>query len=265
MESAIYRGTIYHRRLFPARHEFTYKIFMAFLDIERLPELMNISSLTGYNRRACVAYRECDHFGDPRETMRERIRRDAVKNNVPLPEGPIFLLTHLRYFGYNFNPVSFFYCFDRDEKLHSVLAEVNNTFGETQNYWLTSQVEVPAENHKRYRFLKSFHVSPFMKMGHEYDWTFMPPGDRLVTKCLSLEAGQEIFNSTLNLERRPWSSRELNRAILTFPWITAQVICAIHWQALRLLVKNVPVVKHPGAGQFDVVNAKNMGASWRVG
>ncbi len=189
MESGIYGGTLRHRRFSPVRHEFTYPLFMVFLDIDQLPQLMQVSPLAGYNRRNWVSYQERDHFGDPTRTLRERISRDAEQNGVVLPEGPIFLLTHLRYLGYNFNPVSFFYCYDREDKLRMVMAEVNNTFGETANYWLTPNVEHPAGANKRYKFSKTFHVSPFHKPGHEYDWTFTPPGARLISQSVSYRTG----------------------------------------------------------------------------
>jgi len=264
MESGIYAGTLRHRRFSPAHHEFTYPLFMVFLDINQLPELMKVSPLAGYNRWNWVSFQERDHFGDPSKTLRERLSRDAHKHGVAIPEGRIFLLTHLRYLGYNFNPVSFYYCYDRQDKLQMIMAEVNNTFGETENYWLTSGVEHPAGENKKYRFSKTFHVSPFLKLGHEYDWTFTPPGERLITQSVSYEAGQHIFDSTLILERRKWSRRELHRALIRFPWMTAKVIAAIHWQALRLLLKRVPVVSHPGAGRFGRSTVQHLGASWRA-
>ena len=264
MESGIYSGTLRHRRFSPVRHEFTYPLFMVFLDIDRLPELMKLSPLAGYNRPNWVSYQERDHFGDASKPLRDRVSRDADKSGIVLPEGKIFLLTHLRYLGYNFNPVSFFYCYDREDKLQMIMAEVNNTFGETANYWLTSRVERVAGANKRYRFSKTFHVSPFLQLGHEYDWTFTPPGDELISQSVSYEGGREIFDSTLKLERREWSRAELHRALLRFPWMTAKVVTSIHWQALRLLVKRVPVVPHPGAGHFDRATVQHLGASWRA-
>jgi DUF1365 family protein len=264
MESGIYTGTLRHRRFGPARHEFTYPLFMVFLDIDQLPELMKISPLAAYNRRNLVAYHERDHFGDPVKMLRERVSRDAQQNGVALPKGRIYLLSHLRYMGYNFNPVSFFYCYDEEDKLQMILAEVNNTFGETANYWLTPNVERPAGLNKRYRFSKAFHVSPFLNPGHEYDWTFTPPGDRLISQSVSYENGREIFDSTLRLERREWSRLELHRALARFPWMTAKVITAIHWQALRLFLKRVPLVRHPGTGLYARATTKHLGASWRA-
>jgi uncharacterized protein len=264
MESGIYSGTLRHRRFSPVRHEFTYPLFMVFLDIDRLPELMKVSPLAGYNRRNWVSYQERDHFGDPARALRERLSRDAVQNGIAIPKGRIFLLTHLRYLGYNFNPVSFFYCYDREDKLQMIMSEVNNTFGETANYWLTPTVERPAGENKRYRFPKQFHVSPFLKLNQEYDWTFTSPGERLISESVSYENGREIFDSTLKLERREWSRAELHRALLRFPWMTTKVIAAIYWQALRLRLKRVPVVTHPGAGHFQRSTVQHLGASWRA-
>lgn len=262
MESAIYSGSLRHRRFFPARHEFAYSIFMVYLDIDRLPELMRVSPLAGYNRGNVVSYQEKDHFGDPDRAMRQRLEADAEQAGVVLPDGQIFLLTHLRYLGYNFNPVSFFYCHDRQGKLQMIMAEVNNTFGETANYWLTERVQRPAGDSLRYVFPKNFHVSPFLKPGHLYDWTFSRPGEQLITQCRSEEEGRPIFDSTLKLERQPWSARALHHQMLRFPWVTAKVITAIHWQALRLLVKKVPVVHHPGSGRYSKRNVQNVGGSW---
>jgi hypothetical protein len=116
MESGIYSGTLRHRRFSPVRRDFTYPLFMVFLDIDRLPELMRVSPLAGYNRRNWVSYQERDHFGNAAKPLRERLSLDAIKKGAALPEGRIFLLTHLRYLGYNFNPVSFFYCYDQQDK-----------------------------------------------------------------------------------------------------------------------------------------------------
>ena len=264
MESGIYVGTLRHRRFQPVRHEFTYPLFMVLLDIDRIPELMRVSPFTSHNHWSWASFYDRDHFGDTRLSMRQRLERDAAVNSAPAPRGPIFLLTHLRYLGYNFNPVSFFYCYSEPENLDGVLAEVNNTFGETQNYWLTSAVERPAGVNRKYAFQKAFHVSPFMKLGHRYEWTFTPPGDRLIVESINYENGNLLFDSTLTMERREWTRAEMHRILLRFPWMTGKVIAGIHWQALRLMMKGVPVVSHPGRGRFQAANTKHLGASWKA-
>jgi DUF1365 family protein len=245
MESAFYFGTLRHRRFQPIRHDFTYGVFMALLDIDRIPELTEISRLLSYNRFNWASFHERDHFGDPRLPLRQRLEQDAASRGVCMPDGPIFLLTHLRYFGYNFNPVSFFYCYDSRWRLRVILGEVNSTFGESHNYWLWQENELPSPNAKRYRHPKAMHVSPFMGMQLDYTFTVTPPGEKLVVHMDSLDSGQAFFDATLKLSRRPWTAHSLHQLLLAHPWMTAKVIGAIHWEALWLYLKKAPVFPHP--------------------
>jgi len=245
MEPAIYTGKLRHRRFRPRAHEFQYPVFMVLLDVDRIPELMRISPLASYNRWNWATFDERDHFGDPRLPLRRRLAEDAARNGVSLPEGPVYLLTHLRYLGYNFNPVSFYYCCDARGMLRVILAEVNNTFGESHNYWLWSANEEPASNSRRYRCRKQMHVSPFMGMEMDYEFVFTEPEERLAVHMRTLEEGRGCFDATLTLDRRPWSASSLHRALLRHPCLTGKVIAAIHWEALRLYLKKVPVFTHP--------------------
>ncbi len=237
IESGLYRGTLRHRRFDPVRHEFTYSLFMAFLDIDRLPELMNVAFCASLNRPNVASFYEADHFGDLKKPFRERIAVDAAAHGIVLPEGKIFLLTHLRYFGYAFNPISLYYCYNGAGALEVVLAEVNNTFGGRQNYWIT--------NPKKFRCPKELHVSPFNKMELDYEFVLTDPGESLIAHMNTLDDGRHFFDATLKLEREPWSAGSLIRALLRFPWMTAKVIGAIHWEALRLYLKKAPVYRHP--------------------
>jgi hypothetical protein len=246
LESAFYFGTLRHRRFEPARHEFTYGLFMAFLDIDRIAELTRISRFLSYNRWNWASFDDRDHFGDPHTPLRQRLTDDAAASGVTLPDGPIFLLTHLRYLGYNFNPISFFYCYNAAEELQLILAEVHNTFGESHNYWLSGANQRPGNNKaRRYLCPKAMHVSPFMDMRLDYDFILTPPDDRLTAHMNTLADGRSTFDATMNLERRPWTATWLWRALGRHPWMTAKVIAAIHWEALRLYVKKVPVFTHP--------------------
>jgi uncharacterized protein len=245
MESALYVGKLRHRRFSPRLHAFSYPVYMAFLDIERLAELLRISPFAGYNRWNWTAYNERDHFGDPRQPLRQRLARDAERHGVILPGGPVFLLTHLRYLGYVFNPVSFYYCYDAAGRLELMMAEVNSTFGERYNYWLDASNQRASIAAKRYTTAKHMHVSPFMDMRLTYDWIFTPPGERLVAHMNTLSEGEAFFDATLELERRPWERRVLHRVLAAYPLMTLRVIGAIHWEALRLWLKDVPVFTHP--------------------
>ena len=148
---------------------------------------------------------------------------------------------------------------------------MNNTFGETHNYWLDENSRSdgkylsPNDNSgsaTHYHFRKQFHVSPFLKMDCEYQWTFTTPADSLVVQTNTLQAGQSVFDATLKLEAQEWSARNLHRILLQHPWMTAKVIAGIHWQAIRLWAKHVPVVRHPGPDIFTPVNQRHVGAAW---
>jgi DUF1365 family protein len=122
---------------------------------------------------------------------------------------------------------------------------VNSTFGESHNYWLTTSNQRPSGRAKRYATAKALHVSPFMGMQLEYDWIFTPPGDHLVAHMNTLAGGKAFFDATLRVEHRSWTRHELHRALLLYPFMTLRVIGAIHWEALKLWLKQVPVCTHP--------------------
>ena len=239
IDSGLFVGTLRHRRFTPVAHAFTYPLFMALLDVDLIPELMNRSWLTSHNRWNWASFDDRDHLGDPNLPLRERLIVDAARDGVELPAGRIFLLTHLRYLGYCFNPVSFFYCFDRAGQLRVVLAEVNNTFGGSHNYWLRPD---PASRTFRAAAAKAMDVSPFMPIDLEYTFAFTPPTDRLVAHMETSRAGLVGFDATLSLERRAWNAAELRRVLMRYPAMTTNVIAQIHWQALKLWWKGVPVV-----------------------
>ena len=198
-----------------------------------------MSRLTSHNRWNWASFDDRDHLGDPSRPLRERLVVDAARHGIELPAGPIFLLTHLRYLGYCFNPVSFFYCFDRAEQLQVVLAEVSNTFGGSHNYWLRPD---PASRTFRAAATKSLYVSPFMPVDLEYTFAFTPPAGSLVAHMETSQAGSVGFDATLSLERRPWNAAEIRRALVRYPAMTARVMAGIHWEALKLWWKGVPVV-----------------------
>jgi hypothetical protein len=265
---AVYVGRLRHARYAPRAHAFTYPVFLAFLDVDRIPETLAVSRFTSYNRWNWASFYDTDHFGDPSRPPRDRVAEEAVSAGVQLPDGPIYLLTNLRYLGYCFNPVSFYYCYDAAGRLETVLAEVNNTFGETCNYWLTDPQALieagggGASGARRYRTPKVFHVSPFMRLDQHYDWVVTPPGERLIVRIGVEEAGARLFDATLALRREPWSASVVRRALLRFPWMTAKVTAAIHYEAIRLYLKGVPYIPHPGtppsAGRPRVGQARSL-------
>jgi uncharacterized protein len=231
----VYTGRVRHRRFSPLAHSFEYPLFMVLLDIDRIPQLMQASPLLAYNRPALLSYRERDHFGDPALPLRQRLNEDAARHGHTLPNGPIFLLTHLAYAGYCFNPISLYYCYEPNGELALQMAEVHSTFGEQHNYWLSSP---------RATATKQMHVSPFNTMDNDYHFALSPPARRLTAHIDNLRAGEKFFDATLMLDFEPWSPAALHKAAALFPFMTLQVIAAIHWEALKLFFQRLPLVPH---------------------
>ena len=153
----------------------------------------------------------------------------------------------MSYFGYVFNPVSFYYCFSEDdERVETIVAEVNNTpWGERHCYVLPQAMNHGRGDRLRYFPAKEMHVSPFMAMDVEYDWRFNTPGEALTVHMENAAKGEKVFDATLILQREEITSRSLSRVLLAFPLMTLKIITAIHWEALRLWLKGVPVHDHP--------------------
>lgn len=242
----MYVGTIRHRRFTPRPHAFTYSIGMPLLDVDRLPELMRVSRLTSYNRWNLASFDERDHFGDPSRRLRDRVHESARAAGITLPAGPLYLLTHLRYGGYVFNPISIFYSYDEGGTLRHVLAEVNNTYGGRHLYWLSPRAGHDARSF-RATAAKVLYVSPFMQAEADYEFVLTPPGESLmthmnVTPSADPTPAARIMDATLTLTCRPWTAATIRSTLLRFPLMTTQVTAAIHWQALRLYLGGVPVV-----------------------
>ena len=235
IEPGVYLGTIRHRRFSPVAHAFSYPLFMVLLDVDRIGEQMRTSRFTSWNRFNWASFDDRDHLGDPRLPLRERLRIDAVQQGVTMPDGRILLLTHLRYLGYCFNPVSFFYCLDRDGQVALILADVHNTFGGSHRYWVRPHDTAA----------KQLYVSPFLPPDLQYAFDFSRPDASLVAHIEARDEGVARFDATLRLERRPWTASEIRRALLRHPVMTAGVVAGIHWEALKLWWKGVPVYDRP--------------------
>lgn len=247
MKSAIYFGQVRHRRLAPVEHRFRYRMFMLYLDLAELPDLFDRHWLWSARRPAIARFRRQDHLGDPGLPLDESVRRLVAREGGRRPAGPIRLLTHLSYFGYVFNPVSFYYCFDVDDtRVETIVAEVNNTpWGERHCYVLPQRLNAAGPGRGRHFPDKAMHVSPFMPMDVAYDWRFSEPDERLTVHMENAREGRKIFDATLTLEREEITSAALARALAGYPLMTLKVIAAIHWQALRLWIKGAPVHDHP--------------------
>ena len=247
MNSCLYLGHVRHRRFFPRRHDFRYSLYMVYLDLAEVDTVFRGRWLWSARRPALAWFRRRDHFGDPALPLGDCVRDLAERQIGRRPQGPIRLLTHLRYFGYCINPISIYYCFMPDgEALDLLVAEVTNTpWGERIAYVL--DVAGQTGGKQRAEFQKAMHVSPFMPMDLRYGWHSTPPGPHLAVHLDVLKGQSRLLDATLSLRRRPLDGPNMAGMLVRFPLMTLKVVAAIHWEALRLLWKRIPLFSHPPA------------------
>lgn len=247
MKSCIYEGQVRHRRFTPRSHEFSYALYLMYVDLDELPGLFDRFWLWSDRRFNLAWFRRQDHMGDPDRQLVEVVRDKLEDAMGKRPAGPIRLLTHFRYLGYGFNPVSFYFCFDdRDENIEAIVCEVNNTpWGEQHLYVLPEKDNLGKGGHLKFLRSKEFHVSPFMPMDIDYDWRFSKPHDLLNVHMENYRKGDKLFDATLTLERTQITSASLARVLIQYPWVTVKVVLGIYYEALRLWLKKTPVYLHP--------------------
>jgi uncharacterized protein len=256
MNSRIYKGWVEHRRTAPRENRFRYRLFMLYLDLAELPTLFDGTPFWSARKPALAWFRRSDYLGPAHLPLAEAVRRLVAQNTGRRPEGPIRLLTHLRYFGYSMNPVSFYYCFDAaGDTLKTIVAEVTNTpWGERHHYVLS--VDAAHQRLKRFEFDKDFHVSPFMPMDMRYHWSFNEPGGRLFVNMQNCRGGQRVFDATLALCSSPLNRGSLLRVLASFPFMTFKVLAGIYTQALRLYLKRTPIFAHPRGSRAEKVGTR---------
>jgi DUF1365 family protein len=249
--SAIYEGTVRHRRFGARRNEFKHGVALAYVDLDELPHLLG-GRLLGRGAKLVRFHRE-DYLGDPSVPLADEVRRVVEERTGRRPAGPIRLLTHLRSFGHCFNPVSFYYCYDAaGERVLTVVAHVTNTpWGERHAYVMpvAGRRDHGTARVMRGRFQKRLHVSPLMGMDHVYDWRVSEPGERLSVHIESTRAGERVFDATLALRRREMNASEMSRVLARYPLLTLRLTGRIYTHALRLKLRGATYHPHPERGE----------------
>lgn len=248
MNSCIYEGWVRHRRTRPVTNSFRYGLFMMYLDLNEMPALFRERWLWSSDRFALARFRRQDHLKClPAERPLDEAARDLVEMKLgERPTGPVRLLTHLAYFGYRFNPVSFYYCYASDGALAAVIAEINNTpWGEQHCYAVRKGSHASARAAFKVQFTKEFHISPFMPMEQTYHWRLAEPSRRLVIHMENHDSAGTLFDATMVMHRREITGSSLAGVLVRYPLMTGKVAAAIYWQALRLWLKRAPYFAHP--------------------
>jgi DUF1365 family protein len=243
--SCIYKGQVSHQRFKPRVHKFTYSLFMMYVDLAELPTLFNKYLAWSNNKPGLAAFYRKDHHGNESESLSDSIRILVKQKTGDSIQGPIRLLTHFRYFGYVFNPISLYFCYDAsDQNVTHVVAEVTNMPWKEQHcYVLTGHTEGDTFTTPDHQ--KEFHVSPFMNMDMNYRWHIQIPKENLNIRIESIKNKSKLFDASIRLKRLDLNSSNLTKTLLSFPLMTLKVAGAIHLQALKLWLKRIEYVPHP--------------------
>jgi len=239
LASALYVGSVFHRRLTPRAHCFRYRLYWLLIDLDELPRLGAELRLFAHNRRGLFSLHDRDHGDGGATPLRAQAEALLAKNGIDLNGGAIRLLCMPRALGYVFNPLSVYFCNGKDGALAALIYEVHNTFGERHCYVLPA-AQGPKD--RRQGCAKAFFVSPFLPMGLQYEFRVAPPGERLVVAIRASGRDGVALRAALTAERRELTDRALLRAGLAVPAIGVKTMAAIHWEAARLWLKGVAYV-----------------------
>jgi DUF1365 family protein len=260
MNSCLYKATVMHNRLAPKPHRFHYNVFMFYIDLDELDLLKNKFTLFSHNRFNYFSFKDKEHLQLPIEkpdqtkSTKEHILNYLKQNGINESIGRIMLLTNLNILGYNFNPVSFYFCFDETNSPICSIAEVSNTFREMKPYFLGR--DQLTDNAFRLNTTKYFYVSPFIDHDTNFDFVLNVPSEKLNIRIDDLKDEKRFFISTLTGTKRALTNLNLVWYSIRFPLLTIRIIGLIHWNALLLWAKKIHFHKkaeHPTL-QKDVFN-----------
>jgi len=248
INSCLYKAKVMHHRLAPKVHSFHYEVFMFYLDLDEIDGLSKQLKFMSRNRFNLFNFRDKDHLQLPKENpdttknIRRHITDYLLTNGVTIDNGRIMVLTNLCTMGYQFNPVSFYFCYDEQEQPICSVVEVCNTFLEMKPYFLGA--DTMQKNQFKLNREKYFYVSPFIDMDTNFDFDLHIPGEKLQLKIDDYDkTGKRFFISILSGMRKPLKDSTLLLYFFSFPLITLKVISLIHWQALKLWLKKLPYHK----------------------
>lgn len=233
--SAIYFGSVMHRRLTPRVHRFRYNGFWMLLDLDELDGLRARLRLFSHNRFNLFSLHDRDYGDGGNRPLRAQIERKLSQAGIASSDGRIRLLCMPRMFGYGFNPLSIYFCTHADGTPAAIVYEVHNTFGERHSY----VVPLVVGDGVHHSCDKAFYVSPFMDMDLRYDFVVSQPDDRLSVAIRASKGGLPVMIACLAGSRRALTDTALLRLLVTMPAVTFKVTAAIHWEALRLWCKGL--------------------------
>ncbi len=249
MTSTLYRGEVMHRRTRPKAYKFVYRVFNLYLDIDRIGETAAGLRWLSHNRLNLLSFHDRDHGPRDGSSLRPWIDRVLADAGLSAAGAHVYLLCMPRVLGYGFDPLSIWYCHDKAGVLRAVLYEVKNTFGDQHGYLFPVEDGDAPTDH---RAQKLMHVSPLIGMDARYRLRLARPDQNLSVLIRESDPDGEFLVATLTGTRRSLSDAELLRAFFSVPVLGVKVIAAIHWQAIRLMLRGVRFHRRPPPPDAEV-------------
>jgi hypothetical protein len=261
----IFTAKVMHKRLFPRTNSFTYGVYYLALPLSFLTGGLSLREILkcrgtnkfqdnadnffqnlSYNKFGALSFYDKDHGSKDGKNLNKWARKILKRYALNDITHHIMLVSMPRVFGYVFNPVSFWLCFDKKRKLRAVLCEVNNTFGETHNYLCAHEKGDIIKHDDWIEAKKLFHVSPFLKREGHYKFRFSSQGNKLGIWIDFYDSkGKKQLLTSLTGHLKPLTGTSLRRAFWQHPLVTVKTVLLIHWQALKLVGKGIQYIKKP--------------------
>ena len=239
-ESFIYNGKVIHKRFKPKEHYFKYNVFSLFLDLDEINVINKKILFFSYNKFNLISFYEKDHGNRDGSSLADWVKKSLKTIGVNIENIKIKLLCYPRIFGYVFNPLSIFFVYDKKSNLIAILYEVKNTFGEQHTY-----VFKVNENNKfiKNNCEKKFFVSPFMNIDSKYYFKVLDPNEKLSVVIDQRDKDGKLLFASQDGVKSNFTSKNLIFSYLRHPLMTFKIISAIHFEALRLWIKGIKIVK----------------------
>ena len=230
--SCIYSGFVTHRRFKPKRHFFSYKTFSLLIDLNELKNLEKKIKIFSHNKFNILSFYDIDHGPRDGSPLINWVKKTLVDAKIYIGSGSIKLLCYPRFFGYVFNPLSIFYCYENNS-LKAIFYEVKNTFNEQHTYVFETNNSDRIEQSCK----KKFYVSPFMDMNTYYDFKLIDPGEQLFVSIKQTDKEGIILTAVQTGDKKKFNLKQLLTNLFRYPLMTIKIISAIHFEAFLLWKK----------------------------
>jgi DUF1365 family protein len=247
--SCLYFGQVVHERLRPVTHRFRYQVCGLLVDLDELCSLDRRLALFSVNRPNVFGFCERDHGPRDGSPLRPWIERHLSRIGVDASHGPVRVLCFPRLFGHVFNPLTVWFCHQRNGDVAALVLEVSNMTHESHCYMLS--VDSERDGWLSASFDKRFYVSGFIGMDARYECRVLDPGDRMCVRVCEFERGDETLRAAWHGRRVPLTDASLLYTLVRFPLMTFKISAAIYWQALRLIGKGVPIYRKDAASPVE--------------